>query len=555
MDSAAHGASAGASFSGRGLGCHEQTPCMDDGTGFAGGRRAAQQSPHGRRSGLQCLGCSGGGWRRRWSGAWWRRRAPRRSTRRPRRRTSPRRSSASRSTCRPRVSSCCDRSARATSSPRVQAQLADPERDVLGTNLCAQHKDGCAGDVRLYDWGRRASASCEPVLFTARNGATISGHVWATEGGPGEAAGRRDHERLGAGPRAAVLVRRPTLAKAGYVVLTCDPQGQGHSDTCGEAPDQNEGVPAQPRPPVLRRHRGRARLLPLDAASARTCRGRAARPARATPPSRTAAWRPGLNAAYNPFCAAGRPERVGIAGHSLGAAGVSYVGQSDPRVDAIVAWDNLARAGGRAAAAAARSACPADPSRARARRRSPSRRWASRTTTASRRRRTPPTRTRWPRRRSRSPTARAGVDTGSSIIRGGTHYEFGFIPNPAFGGDAARHRHGRLVHDRLVRQVRQGRPGRRRAAADDRWRWRGQHSRSTTARGSTSAPTSFACEDLRSGCPGMVRRRLRGQLQLSRRRYLARRRNGMTVFTNAFFVGSAPTAGRRGRTSRAGRRA
>ena len=36
-----------------------------------------------------------------------------------------------------------------------------------------------------------------------------------------------------------------TLAKAGYVVLTSDPQGQGQSDARGEAPDENEGFPAQ----------------------------------------------------------------------------------------------------------------------------------------------------------------------------------------------------------------------------------------------------------------------------------------------------------------------
>jgi hypothetical protein len=36
------------------------------------------------------------------------------------------------------------------------------------------------------------------------------------------------------------------------------------------------------------------------------------------------------------------PSRIGLAGHSLGAAAVSFVGQCDPRVKAIVAWDNLA---------------------------------------------------------------------------------------------------------------------------------------------------------------------------------------------------------------------
>ena len=32
---------------------------------------------------------------------------------------------------------------------------------------------------------------------------------------------------------------------------------------------------------------------------------------------------------------------MGLAGHSLGAAAVSYVGQLDPRVKAIVAYDDL----------------------------------------------------------------------------------------------------------------------------------------------------------------------------------------------------------------------
>lgn len=36
-----------------------------------------------------------------------------------------------------------------------------------------------------------------------------------------------------------------TPAKAGYVVLTSDAQGQGQSDTYGETPDTMEGIPAQ----------------------------------------------------------------------------------------------------------------------------------------------------------------------------------------------------------------------------------------------------------------------------------------------------------------------
>ncbi len=121
---------------------------------------------------------------------------------------------------------------------------------------------------------------------------------------------------------------------------------------------------------------------------------------------------------------------VGIAGHSLGAAAVSYIGQLDPRVKAIVAYDNLndvTQAGNGSACASGSSERPetlpvtkpvlglsadyglvpqpntADPD---------------------------------PLGKSEGSlsASKAGVDTGELIIRGGTHYEFSYIPNPAFGG-------------------------------------------------------------------------------------------------------------------------
>jgi len=65
---------------------------------------------------------------------------------------------------------------------------------------------------------------------------------------------------------------------------------------------------------------------------------------------------------------------------------------------------------------------------------------------------------------SRQYTA-AGVDTGELVIRGGSHLDFSFIPNQAFA-PACAGRPDRLVHDRLVRQVRQGRPDRRSPAVE-----------------------------------------------------------------------------------------
>ena len=51
-------------------------------------------------------------------------------------------------------------------------------------HLCQDGQDGCAGDARLYDWGPKGYGMVKPVLWTARNGATISGRVWATKAGP-----------------------------------------------------------------------------------------------------------------------------------------------------------------------------------------------------------------------------------------------------------------------------------------------------------------------------------------------------------------------------------
>jgi len=49
----------------------------------------------------------------------------------------------------------------------------------------------------------------------------------------------------------------------------------------------------------------------------------------------------GLDTPYDPYWSMLDTSRVGLAGHSYGAGGVSYVAQSDPRVKAVVAWDNL----------------------------------------------------------------------------------------------------------------------------------------------------------------------------------------------------------------------
>src|SRR4051794_5068512 len=219
-------------------------------------------------------------------------------------------------------------------------QAADPERNFTG-HLCASGEDGCAGDARLYDWQAKGYGIVQPVLFTARSGATISGRVWATNAGPARRPGIVITNGSIQADEQLYWFAAQTLAKAGYVVLTSDPQGQGQSDELGESPDTSEGSPAQTdgRPFYDGTEDALDFFLstpkhpyePVPSCDSGT--------SHAPKQDRRAAA--GLNAAYNPFWRLLNPNRIGLAGHSFGAAGVSFEGQKDPRVSAIVAWDNL----------------------------------------------------------------------------------------------------------------------------------------------------------------------------------------------------------------------
>ncbi len=128
----------------------------------------------------------------------------------------------------------------------------------------------------------------------------------------------------------------------------------------------------------------------------------------------------GLNAAFNPLHALVDPERIGIAGHSLGASAVSFVGQKDPRVDALVAWDNLGAAG-------KRSDCDsAADTRTDAAITKPALGISNDYGLTP----TPNTRDPDPQGKSGGFEAyrAAGVDSMQVNVRGGTHFESSFIP-------------------------------------------------------------------------------------------------------------------------------
>lgn len=313
----------------------------------------------------------------------------------------------------------------------VQAQLLDPERLFL-TDACWSYGYTCAGDPRLASWGEGAGM-VEPVLWTARNGGTISGHVWATKAG----AKKRPLIEITNGsvqaPETLYWFAAQTLAKAGYVVVTWDPQMQGQSDTFGEGADMFEGVPSQSTGVTFFDGTQDALDFALSTPASPYC----PRPSRSGTDhcaKQTKRVASGRNAAYNPFWKLVDPTRIGIAGHSYGAAGVSVMGQRDRRVDAVVAWDNLCDPAGPPkppGSSTSQGAGCSTGTPGQVAPRVPSLGLSADYFLVPQPYTTQP----YPLAKSGGSLAfsAAGVDTGEIVIRGGTHYEFSYIPTPTFG--------------------------------------------------------------------------------------------------------------------------
>jgi dienelactone hydrolase len=404
----------------------------------------------------------------------------------------------------------------------VALQAADPERNFHG-HLCARGDNGCAGDVRLYDWLAKGYGIVAPVLFTARSGATISGHVWATRAGPAKRAAIVITNGSVQADEQLYWYAAQALAKAGYVVLTSDPQGQGQSDEQGEAPDQSEGSPAQSdgRPFFDGTEDAINFMLsnpshpyePVPSCSTGTSHA----------PKQDRRVKAGLDATYNPFWQLVDASRVGLAGHSFGALGVSYIGQWDPRVKAIVAWDNLAKPDPNQPTGASfgnpeEKPCPARPAN-----RTPAPVTKPALAMSADYFIPPEPNTSDPNPLGKSTESlaytKAGVDTGELIIRGGTHYDFDWIPNQGF---AASLRGADMIawyttawFDKYVN----GDPTADSRLLTNRWRTDGQEAAIDQPNHDgnmfsfyyrsrldihLSNGGSFDCEDMRPGCPGLL---------------------------------------------------
>lgn len=395
----------------------------------------------------------------------------------------------------------------------LQILATDGPGQAFGRNfagqLCWQHMDGCAGDTRLYDWGKNGFGVVVPILYTARNGSTISGHVWTTKAGPARKPGVVITNGSVQAPEELYWFAAQTLAKAGYVVMTWDPQGQGYSDTFGEGVDQQDGFPSQTGQPFFDGTEDALDFF-FSAPGSPYHPRKSCSSGTSHDDKQIARVKDGRNSAYNPFSAALDPSRVGIMGHSLGAGAVSYIGQIDPRVKAIVAQDNLQ-------APVSGPTCPSAPET---------------------RPMNPPlvkpalgltndyalfeqAKTALP-----VPTAKGeasvklsglGVDTGSIVVRGGTHFEGALIANPAFGatlrGNDLYAWYERAWFDKYLK----GDPAADAALLTDRWRRDTLEAKADSAGDGNQFSRYYfsrmaitkaggargVCENLRDSCPGI----------------------------------------------------
>jgi hypothetical protein len=186
------------------------------------------------------------------------------------------------------------------------------------TPLCATWAVQCAGDPFRYAAaagvdGRRFytdEAIVTPVVYYDRECARISGRVWA----PRTASGRLPSVVIENGsvqaPETLYWWMAQTLVRNGYTVMTFDPRGQGRSDQQTPAGEPGSNF----NPSVF--WEGLVDAIDFFRST----------PTRPYPHNATCAGTyPTPVTRHNPLHALNDRNRLGIVGHSLGAAGVSVV--------------------------------------------------------------------------------------------------------------------------------------------------------------------------------------------------------------------------------------
>jgi dienelactone hydrolase len=206
-------------------------------------------------------------------------------------------------------------------------QLGDPSHPRGGLTTLVPGSKAADPFRTLKRWTAAGLGRVAPVQFHALDGATLRGHVFLPpESLPKPKAGYPGVVITDGSVQAYEQLyywAAEDLASAGYEVMTYDVQGQGDSDLLGaNCPDPSNPTVACPGVPYQQNYnfyQGAEDSLSFFLSTASSSFG----------------------GSYNPFFRDLDANRVGIAGHSLGAAAVSIVGQCDKRVKAIVAWDDL----------------------------------------------------------------------------------------------------------------------------------------------------------------------------------------------------------------------
>lgn len=371
-------------------------------------------------------------------------------------------------------------------------------------NLCKEYAEQCTGDPFLYperttydghsvydQIDRKRVAFHDSGLGSDEGGARLSAHIWA----PADSEPGDDLPGVvitnGSVQASETLYWwfATTLVDNGYVVLSYDPRGQGRSDT--RTPDGTDGSNANPTVFVTNQ---------VDAIDFFRSTPDEPYPHNTEAPDEV----PAPVAGHNPFHARLDRSRLGIAGHSLGATGVSVaqgisdadwpgVIDDDNPVDVALAWDNLAAAGTELAGYAVQPRVPAMGQ-------------------SGDYFLTPTPKTEPPDADAQVSALEdwrdADIDTYQLNVRGGTHYEWSLIPSfPTtswtFGNDLADH-YSLAWLDRYLK--RPGEEGYRNAddrlLQDDRWRDRLSFYYRSARDFTTRHRQVRDCEDIKTGCDG-----------------------------------------------------
>ncbi|MDX6584958.1 MAG: hypothetical protein QOI10_4142 [Solirubrobacterales bacterium] len=212
---------------------------------------------------------------------------------------------------------------------QIAEQLGDPSHPRGGITTLIPGSRASDPFRTIKRWTEQGRGRVEPVHFRALDGATLRGHVFLPpaslrkpkHGYPGVVitdGSIQAYENL-------YFWAAEDLATHGYMVMTYDVQGQGQSDlfpaNCPDPSNPTATCPGVPYQQNYNFYQGAEDSLSFFESDPEHPFG----------------------GSYNPYARVLDRSRVGIAGHSLGAAAVSVVGQCDNRVRTIVAWDNLSK--------------------------------------------------------------------------------------------------------------------------------------------------------------------------------------------------------------------